>query len=414
MSIIKKYPLYQKIILNNFISTLGDSMYYIALMTYAAQFTNSSLAITIVSLSESIPFIFASPLGSLADMSENKATKIFYSGLIRGALYLSVGFLIGFQQSMMLLVGISLINFISDNVGKFSNSLFYPFVPLIVEQDDLEEAQGLNGAIGNIVAIIAQFVGAYLLGIFSYQLLAIINSMTFFATALIVLSMKKSLDILEKEHLDKHESISLSAIWKQMVFAIKETTKNKQFFKLILVFAGLNGLSSAISPLLSIVLAKDSALIIDSFSFTFALIQGLTSIGVILGSLFGTKLFKKLELEQFNQLILFFMALLVCSILLKNIYLLLIFQFILGLLIGIVNPKFNAKLMKEIPLDKLATIAGGVSTLLMFFPPITIFIFTTLATAFSSNVSLVTLNISCLLLCFYSFISNRSTIAKSV
>lgn len=407
MSIIKKYPLYQKIILNNFISTLGDSMYYIALMTYAAQFTNSSLAITIVSLSESIPFIFASPLGSLADMSENKATKIFYSGLIRGALYLSVGFLIGFQQSMMLLVGISLINFISDNVGKFSNSLFFPFIPLIVEQDDLEEAQGLNGAISNIVAIIAQFIGAYLLGIFSYQLLAIINSMTFFATALIVLSMKKSLDTLEKEHLDKHESISLSAIWKQMVFAIKETTKNKQFFKLILVFAGLNGLSSAISPLLSIILAKDSALIIDSFSFTFALIQGLTSIGVILGSLFGTKLFKKLELEQFNQLILFFMALLVCSILLKNIYLLLIFQFILGLLIGIVNPKFNAKLMKEIPLDKLATIAGGVSTLLMLFPPITIFIFTTLATAFSSNVSLVTLSISCLLLCLYSFMSSK-------
>ncbi|MGX6970778.1 MFS transporter [Vagococcus bubulae] len=407
MSIIKKYPLYQKIILNNFISTLGDSMYYIALMTYAAQFTNSSLAITIVSLSESIPFIFASPLGSLADMSENKATKIFYSGLIRGALYLSVGFLIGFQQSMMLLVGISLINFISDNVGKFSNSLFFPFIPLIVEQDDLEEAQGLNGAISNIVAIIAQFIGAYLLGIFSYQLLAIINSMTFFATALIVLSMKKNLDTLEKEHLDKHESISLSAIWKQMVFAIKETTKNKQFFKLILVFAGLNGLSSAISPLLSIILAKDSALIIDSFSFTFALIQGLTSIGVILGSLFGTKLFKKLELEQFNQLILFFMALLVCSILLKNIYLLLIFQFILGLLIGIVNPKFNAKLMKEIPLDKLATIAGGVSTLLMLFPPITIFIFTTLATAFSSNVSLVTLSISCLLLCLYSFMSSK-------
>lgn len=409
MSIIKKYPLYQKIILNNFISTLGDSMYYIALMTYAAQFTNSSLAITIVSLSESIPFIFASPLGSLADMSEHKATKICYSGLIRGVLYLSVGFLIGFQQSMMLLVGISLINFISDNVGKFSNSLFYPFVPLIVEQDDLEEAQGLNGAISNIVAIIAQFVGAYLLGLFSYQLLAVINSMTFFATALIVLSMKKSLDTLEKEHLDKHENISLSAIWKQMVFAIKETTKNKQFFKLILVFAGLNGLSSAISPLLSIILAKDSALIIDSFSFTFALIQGLTSIGVILGSLFGTKLFKRLELEQFTQLILFFMALLVCSILLKNIYLLLGFQFILGLLIGILNPKFNAKLMKEIPLDKLATIAGGVSTMLMFFPPITIFIFTTLATAFSSNISLITLSISCLFLCFYSFMSGLNT-----
>ncbi|MGY3702933.1 hypothetical protein BW731_04490 [Vagococcus martis] len=409
MSIIKKYPLYQKIILNNFISTLGDSMYYIALMTYAAQFTNSSLAITIVSLSESIPFIFASPLGSVADMSENKATKIFYSGLIRGVLYLSVGVLIGFQQSMMLLVGISLINFISDNVGKFSNSLFYPFVPLIVEQDDLEEAQGLNGAISNIVAIIAQFVGAYLLGLFSYQLLAVINSMTFFATALIVLSMKKSLDTLEKEHLDKRESISLSAIWKQMVFAIKETTKNKQFFKLILVFAGLNGLSSAISPLLSIILAKDSALIVDSFSFTFALIQGLTSIGVILGSLFGTKLFKKLELEQFTQLILFFMALLVCSILLKTIYLLLGFQFILGLLIGILNPKFNAKLMKEIPLDKLATIAGGVSTLLMFFPPITIFIFTTVATVFSSNISLIALSISCLLLCFYSFISGPNT-----
>lgn len=413
MSIIKKYPLYQKLILNNFISTLGDSMYYIALMTYATQFTHSSLAITIVSLSETIPFIFASPLGSLADMSSNKSTKIFYSGIIRGLLYLSVSFLIGFQQSMMLLVGISLINFVSDNIGKYSNSLFFPFIPLIVEQDDIEEAQGLNGAISQVVAIIAQFVGAYLLGLFSYQLLALINSMAFFITAFIVLSMKKTLDSLEKEHLNKHETISLSAIWKQMTFAIKETTKNKSFFHLILVFAGLNGLSSVISPMLSIVLAKDSTLIISSFSFTFALIQGLTSIGIIIGSLFGTTLFKKLTLEQFNPIILFFMALLVCSILLKNIYVLLILQTILGLLIGGVNPKFNAKLMKEIPIDKLATIAGGVSTLLMIFPPVTIFIFTTLATAFNSNISLIALGISCLTLCFYSYVHDRFTKSKT-
>lgn len=162
-------------------------------------------------------------------------------------------------------------------------------------------------------------------------------------------------------------------------------------------------------PILSIVLAKDSTLIISSFSFTFALIQGLTSIGIIIGSLFGTKLFKKLALEQFNPIILFFMALLVCSILLKNIYVLLILQTILGLLIGGVNPKFNAKLMKEIPIDKLATIAGGVSTLLMIFPPMTIFIFTTLATVFNSNISLIDLGISCLTLCFYSYFTKNKT-----
>ncbi|MGX6979938.1 hypothetical protein ACWN8V_11960 [Vagococcus elongatus] len=386
MRLLKEYPLFRKTIINNFISTLGDSMYYIALMTYAAQLDRPDFGIMLVSLSESLPYLFSLMMGSLADMSGQRTKKIIYTGLWRGGLYFLVGILIGFKPSMMILAGITLINFVSDIIGKFDAGLWAPFLPFLVSAEDFEEAQGMKGAINQIVNMMSQFVGAFLLGIFSYRLLAFINSFTFFLTVLIVLTIVSELLQIEKNQMDSsRQQLAFRTIWEQMVSSVKELYHNRILFTQLVLFSLANGLLTVLVPLVSLLFIENTHLLINNFSFSLALFSALMSAGVVAGSLFGSKTFKSMEL---NTLCFYIFMAIFCvgiGILGANIWVLFIGGVGVGLFVGGASPKLSAAVVRQIPIDKLGSVNGGISTLLMSVPPIATTMFTGLASAKTLN-----------------------------
>lgn len=193
MKLLKTNQTYRHLIFATLFSTFGDSIYYIALLTYASQFENATLAITLVSLSETLPYLLGVVTGGLADQSRNKNRKLIMMGASRGLLYGIVGILMGFQQSLLLLGGIITINFISDIIGKYASGLTIVFYPYIVKGEDLEEAQGLSGALQQTASIAAGFIGAFLIGIFSYQVMAWLNSLMFWAVMVMMLVLSPKL-----------------------------------------------------------------------------------------------------------------------------------------------------------------------------------------------------------------------------
>lgn len=392
MKILKKYPLFKKIIINNFISTLGDSMYYIALMTYAAQLDRPDLGIMLVSLSESLPYLLSLMMGSLADMSGRRTKKIIYTGLWRGGLYLLVGILIGFQPSMMILTGIALINFVSDIIGRFDNGLWSPFLPFLVRTEDFEEAQGMKGAINQIVNMMSQFVGAFLLGLFSYRLLAFINSGTFFLTVLIVLTMLSDLLQIERTHMNnRQEQISISTIWMQMTSSVKELCSNQLLFIQLVLFGFANGLLSVLIPLVSLLFTQNTRLLINNFSFSLALFSAVVSAGVVAGSLFGSKIFKAMDLNMLCLFIFVSVFFISFGMLAANILLIFLGGAVAGLLVGGASPKLSTAVVRQIPLDKLGSVNGGINTLLMCIPPVAVASFTGLASVKSLKAAVLLL-----------------------
>lgn len=387
MTILKKYPIYRKFILNNFISTLGDSMYYIALLAYAAQFANPGIAILMVTLSETLPGIFHIITGSLADMSLSKTQKTMISGLVRGILYFIVGILIGYGQSLMILAGIVVINFISDLLGKYSGGLMTPFVLYIVKGEDIEEAQGLSGAVTQTVAILAQFVGAFLMGIFSYQILAWINSLAFFLSTVVIYSISKVLINIEKEKMptpqtttpQTNSGISLANIWQQIKLSMKEIRKKPAVYQPIMMFAVVNGGLEALLPLLSLLLAQNNGLLVKSFAFTVALFRVVLSVGLIIGNLIGPKVFKKTSLNTLCQSIFVGLILTGVALLSRQVPIITFVMFLLGGLVGSATTKLNALVVMSFEVDKLATISGGINTMLSIAPPIAATIFSTIA-----------------------------------
>lgn len=62
---ILKNKLYLKVLVSDLISNFGDTLYFIALMTYVTEIKDSNLAISIVNISETLPILLQYFLVSL-------------------------------------------------------------------------------------------------------------------------------------------------------------------------------------------------------------------------------------------------------------------------------------------------------------------------------------------------------------
>ena len=381
MKLLKTNQTYRHLIFATLFSTFGDSIYYIALLTYASQFENAILAITLVSLSETLPYLLGVVTGGLADQSRNKNRKLIMMGASRGLLYGIVGILMGFQQSLLLLGGIITINFISDIIGKYASGLTIVFYPYIVKGEDLEEAQGLSGALQQTASIAAGFIGAFLIGIFSYQVMAWLNSLMFWAVMVMMLVLSPKLHQIEKESLTVTESQSLKAFFQDILSALKILKQQQLLFRALLLLAVANGFLSLLSPLISIYFSQYPHLIVGNFALMIALMQGIFAVGIIAGNLLGAKLAKNLSLMFICQLIFLSLTLISLSLMMQSIPFVYLSSIMATFLCGVASPKLSALLLKSIPVAQLGTVSGGVNTILMATAPMMTILFTTIITA---------------------------------
>ncbi|MCS4487901.1 hypothetical protein [Streptococcus sciuri] len=72
MNILKKYQIYISVFISDLLSDFGDTLYYLALMNYVLLVPEHQFAISIVTLSESLPILFKIVLGHLADKTTKK------------------------------------------------------------------------------------------------------------------------------------------------------------------------------------------------------------------------------------------------------------------------------------------------------------------------------------------------------
>lgn len=105
------------------LSEIGDVFYYVALITYASQLTNSSLAISLVTTFEFIPPVFSIIIGPIADKLCNKTKVSMIVNILQCTLYLINGLIfLKFQE--WTLFGLCLtINFISDTLGIITQEM---------------------------------------------------------------------------------------------------------------------------------------------------------------------------------------------------------------------------------------------------------------------------------------------------
>ena len=109
---------------SNAISTIGDSIYYLALIAMATGFSDYSFKIVLVTISELFPYIFSFVFGILADKFYNKQRIMIICDLIRFSLYSSIALvLLGTSLTNVVFYFIILCNFFSDCLGNLKSIL---------------------------------------------------------------------------------------------------------------------------------------------------------------------------------------------------------------------------------------------------------------------------------------------------
>lgn len=385
MDIFLKNKDYRRFSIASILSSAGDILFYLALMTYASRLKNYSLALSLIAISESVPRLLSSIGGYLADRTHNKFQKIVWLAMIRGVLYLLVGFL--FSQNIAawnLVMTVIVINFISDTAGTYSSGLSTPLVVDLVQEDQVANATGFTSGVSQVVTMIAQFVGSGLLLFMSYSTLAIINGLTFIIAGLIYLNIaRKNKDTAISRDVDEQ------SFFATLVLSFHQVKKASGLLTTVLVIALMNGILSTIEPILSIVIAGNkSAMVIGTYSFTIALVGAVAAIGSASGSIVGTMIFKKTSLYVIVLLALISAASVIISAISKLTIFCLITYCLLGFFTGIAGPKLTQWMVRTVDRKILSSSVGLLNTILLIITPLMTTLFTSISAASDVSIAL--------------------------
>jgi hypothetical protein len=364
MYLFRHNPLYRTLMASGAVSALGDSIYYIALLTYASSFPDPSRAILLVTLSETIPGVLSVFLGVLSDRTANKAKTLYATFWLRGGICLLIGLMMGLDSSWPLLAAVALLNFSSDLLGKYAASLQFPFMVQVVNDSQLEQASGWNSAVQRVMGVVSQLAGSFLILWFSYRMLAWLNGATFAAGGLILSVALKKLVRLEKKRMKKEELPAASVpFFKQMKYSVLTLFANKQVFPVVIQITLINAALYPLSALFSMHAAAGDAFIVGSFSLTVALFSSAGSVGVVLGNLAAGGLFRKTGLSTIIGWS-YGAVLGYCAGLLLQSPLLAVGMYTMACAcVGLLSPKYGALFARQVEREQLASVAGASQTL---------------------------------------------------
>lgn len=380
MDIFLRNTNYRKFSLASWLSSAGNILFYLALMTYASRLKNYSLALSLIAITESLPNLIQSLSGYLADRTKNKYHVIVWLAIIRFALYLLVGVLFATNISgwnlVLMVIGL---NFISDLSGKYSGGLQTPLIVSLVGENEMSEAQGFTNGISQLITMIAQFAGSGLLLFMSYSGLAIVNAITFLVAGIIYANI--GMNVKKQEVNKQPEEVNTQKFGATIVSSLKQVKQANGLLTLVLVIALLNGLLSTVEPLISIVLAGNKNMLIGNYSFTIAVVSTVAAIGMASGSAIGTKIFKNTSLFLIVLADTTATITLAIVIIYENIFASLFCLAILGFLAGIVSPKLLQWLVTTVDRKILSSSVGLLNTILVMAGPLTTTVFTSIASA---------------------------------
>ncbi|GFG47978.1 hypothetical protein ScFU97_13170 [Streptococcus canis] len=181
MNVFLKNRDFRQLSLNQAISLLGDTMFYLVIMQAVSAYAFAPLAVFLITASEQLPQLLQLFTGSFADFQKNRINKMLIMGFAKFLLYSFVAVLSGSGLTIVSVALICLINLVSDILGRFSGSMLTPiFIKLL--GDDVAEAMGFNQALVSIVQVFANLCGGLALGFISLQWFAMINALTFLFT----------------------------------------------------------------------------------------------------------------------------------------------------------------------------------------------------------------------------------------
>ena len=407
MNIFLKNKLYRLFAISLAFGNAGRTLFDIAFIIYATSLPNPELAVSIVSIATTLPYVISFILGYFADQTKDKYNIILSTRFYQFLLFSLFALVCIYGVQWWIFIVLVFVNVVADILGGYNSYLSMSINTRLVCKEQLSEALAFISSINNTISLGGKAVGVFVLGLLSYNYsyFGMLNAVLFLIAFLILAKYKNAMKAeIGSFKVDNKEKVSTKRFLKDTNENFKILREIKKIYNFVILFLGMNFYSSAMFALLLVILVKNETLLFGNVAYTITLLEIVEVVSTIAGGVYQISFYKNMSLRNnaILEIILFIMY--VGNLLmLQNKFILVILTVIIGYFEGISNPKLDALILQSVPEEKQTSIYSIFSTVITISVPIGTTVILFFANAISASFALYSLLLLLIIVLMYSF-----------
>ena len=374
---------FRQLTINQWISTVGDTIFYLAFLNYVADASFAPLAILLITISETVPQVLQIFIGVLADFQHHRVLKYTVISLVKFVLYAIVAFLLSGQSfSLSLVFFICLMNLLSDALSYFSGAMLTPIFIRIIGKEHLTEAIGFKQSTVSLVRTISNILGGILLGILSIQFISLLNALTFLIAFVGILFIKNDLLKVEKT-ISYQEGLSVKSFCQHLFQASKLIWNMDRVIFILFIVSISQAVINVTVPISTLFLRNQPFLNLQTGQ-SLALLSTLELSALIAGSLVSGYLKNTISIKTALYASVVIQLLLLVGFATAHFGLILLFSSLDAFIAGLLSPRLQELVFKQIPEESMGAVQSSIGAITVVLPSLFTIVFVTIATSFGT------------------------------
>ncbi len=407
MNVFLKNKLYRLFTISLAFGNAGRTLFDIAFIIYATSLPNPELAVSMVSIATTLPYVISFILGYFADQTKDKYNIILSTRFYQFLLFSLFALVCIYGVQWWIFIVLVFVNVVADILGCYNSYLSMSINTRLVRKEQLSEALAFISSVNNTISLGGKAAGVFILGLLSYNYsyFGMLNAVLFLIAFLILAKYKNAMKAeIGSFKVKNTEKVSTKMFLKDTIENFKILREIKKIYNFVILFLGMNFYSSAMFALLLVILVKNETLLFGNVAYTITLLEIVEVVSTIAGGVYQISFYKNMSLRNnaILEIILFIMY--VGNLLmLQNKFILVILTVIIGYFEGISNPKLDALILQSVPEEKQTSIYSIFSTIITISVPIGTTVILFFANAIGASFALYSLLILLILVLVYSF-----------
>ena len=374
---------FRQLTINQWISTVGDTIFYLAFLNYVADASFAPLAILLITISETVPQVLQIFIGVLADFQHHRVLKYTVISLVKFVLYAIVAFLLSGQSfSLSLVFFICLMNLLSDTLSYFSGAMLTPIFIRIIGKEHLIEAIGFKQSTVSLVRTISNILGGILLGILSIQFISLLNALTFLIAFVGILFIKNDLLKVEKT-ISYQEGLSVKSFCQHLIQSSKLIWNMDRVIFILFIVSISQAVINVTVPISTLFLRNQPFLDLQTGQ-SLALLSTLELSALIVGSLVSGYLKNTISIKTALYASVTIQLLLLVGFATGHFGLILLFSSLDAFIAGLLSPRLQELVFKQIPEESMGAVQSSIGAITVVLPSLFTIVFVTIATSFGT------------------------------
>ena len=372
---------FRQLTINQWISTVGDTIFYLAFLNYVADASFAPLAILLITISETVPQVLQIFMGVLADFQHHRVLKYTVISLVKFVLYAIVALSLSGQSfSLSLVFFICLMNLLSDTLSYFSGAMLTPIFIRIIGKEHLTEAIGFKQSTVSLVRTISNILGGILLGILSIQFISLLNALTFLIAFVGILFIKNDLLKVEKT-ISYQEGLSVKSFCQHLFQSSKLIWNMDRVIFILFIVSISQAVINVTVPISTLFLRNQPFLNLQTGQ-SLALLSTLELSALIVGSLVSGYLKNTISIKTALYASVVIQLLLLVGFATVHFGLILLFSSLDAFIAGVLSPRLQELVFKQIPEESMGAVQSSIGAITVVLPSLFTIVFVTIATSF--------------------------------